>query len=172
MARLAGRDPGFLDRGMRAGVDWEREILTAVGTCQVLVALVSEPFAKSTWCGWEWDAFSRRRTWRRADRVQMPGPMCILPVVWAPNPEVPTPKVVSSTQLFIPKPMSEEPSGQLGPRYQKEGIYGLHIAGQQAAYRGTVWRLAQEISHLIVPYWVEPGVPAGGSDLTNVFAEE
>ena len=170
-ARRAGADPGFLDRGMRAGVDWEREILTAVGTCQVLVALMSEPFAKSAWCGREWDAFSRRRTWRRADRAPMPGPMCILPVVWAPNPGVIGPKVVASTQLFVPKAISEEQSGQIGPRYKSEGVYGLYMT-EQRAYRGTVWRLAQEIKRLIVTYWVEPDVPANAEGLTNVFAEE
>ena len=168
--RRAGADPGFFDRGMNAGVDWEREILAAVGTCQVLVALVSEPYTKSKWCGWEWDAFSRRRTWRRSDRVPMSSPMCILPVIWAPSPF--TPKVISIPQLFVPSPLLDEERGQIGPRYKREGVYGLYRIDPNGAYRATVWRLAQEIQRLLSTYWVEPDVPADSNALTNVFAEE
>ena len=169
-ARRAGADPGFLDRGMAAGVDWEREILTAVGTCQVLVALVSKPYTESMWCGREWDAFSRRRTWRRTDRALMPSPTCILPVIWAPSPDLP--RVVLTPQLFVPKSVSEEETGQIGPRYKSEGVYGLFMIDPRGAYRATVWRLAQEIQRLIATYWVEPDVPDDSSVLNNVFAKE
>lgn len=162
-ARQAGKDPGFLDRGMHAGVPWETEILEAVGRCQVLVALVSDPFAKSEWCGMEWDAFARRRTWRREGGVLVPSPKCILPVVWAnPNPAVPS--VVAKQQQFVP-------SG-LGPVYLRDGVYGMYTTGQRDAYRTTVWRLAQEIKKLIIEYWVEPDVPKGSKFLTNRFDEE
>lgn len=167
VARRAGADPGFIDRGMNAGVDWEKEILAAVGTCQVFIALVSEPFARSEWCGKEWYAFADRDTWRRADEALVESPACIIPVVWAPNQNGAAPGVVAGRQLFVPDPTS---SLQIGPAYRREGMYGLYMT-DQPAYRATVWRLAQEVQRLVHDFWVEPKVPTGSRTLINVFSE-
>jgi hypothetical protein len=40
-------DPGFMDRSMGGGERWSRELLTAAGTCQVFVALISGPYVAS-----------------------------------------------------------------------------------------------------------------------------
>lgn len=168
MARRAGANPGFIDRRLRAGSNWEREILTAIGTCQVLVALVSEPFCKSEWCGKEWHAFTRRRTWRRGDGALMEDAQCALPVLWTVDPEDRYPKTVAKYQRFRPRPTSRSPLDQL---YLREGIYGMYRA-EYDAYRSTVWRIAQEIQQLVSAYWVEPLVPDDNTTLINVFAEE
>jgi hypothetical protein len=166
VARRAGADPGFLDRGLRAGVDWEHEILAAVGTCQVFIALLSAPFALSDYCGREYDGFSRRRTFRRPGGNLMPSPNCILPVLWAPR--TPIPKVVRERQLFVPVPFRDLEFGQ---DYLREGVYGLYMAEQRRPYRATVWRLAQEIQRLVQEYWVEPRIPKRSEELNNVFEE-
>ena len=168
MPRRAGANPGFIDRGLRAGSNWEREILTAIGTCQVLVALISEPFTGSPWCGKEWHAFTSRRTWRRSDGAQMEDPQCALPVLWTVNPDDRYPQIISRHQRFRPRPTSQSALDQL---YLREGIYGMYRA-EYDAYRATVWRIAQEIQRLVSEYWVEPLIPADSESLINVFAEE
>ena len=168
MPRRAGANPGFIDRRLRAGANWEREILTAIGTCQVLVALISEPFCGSEWCGKEWYAFTRRRTWRRSDGSLTEDSQCVLPVLWTANSEDRYPQTVMRHQWFRPRPTSSVPLDQL---YLREGIYGMYRA-EYDAYRSTVWRIAQEIQQLVSKYWVEPSVPDGNGALINAFAEE
>ena len=168
MARRAGANPGFIDRSMRAGSSWERQILNAIGTCQVLVALVSEPFSNSEWCGMEWHAFTNRATWRRSDGVRMDEPQCALPVLWTVNPQGDHPKIVMKQQRFRPRPTQRSPLDQL---YLREGLYGMYRA-EPDAYHSTVWRIAQEIQRLATEYWVEPLIPTDSKTLINVFAEE
>lgn len=168
MARRAGANPGFIDRGLRAGSNWEREILRAIGTCQVLVALISEPFSTSAWCGMEWDAFTRRRTWRRSDSSQMEDSPCVLPVLWTVSSEDSYPQRIRKPQWFQPRPTRHSPLDQL---YLSEGIYGMYRTDYDA-YRSTVWRIAQEIQRLVSDYWVESLIPPDSTSLINVFAGE
>jgi hypothetical protein len=169
MARRAGANPGFIDRGLRGGQDWEQEILTAIGTCQVLVALISEPFSQSPWCGMEWHAFTRRRTWRRSDGSLVEHSRCVLPVLWNVSSEDSAPQIVLRHQRFKPRPTRQSPLDQL---YRSEGgIYGMYRV-EYDAYRATVWRIAQEIQQLVSQFWVEPLIPPDSASLINVFAEE
>ena len=62
---------GFMDQEMRGGMQWTDELLHAVGTCQVLVALLSARYLKSDWCTMEWHAFSQR-TVRRLEGTTPP----------------------------------------------------------------------------------------------------
>lgn len=165
--RPPGADPGFVDKGMRSGVAWEHEILTAVSTCQVFVALVSEPYIHREWCGKEWDAFSRRRTWHVEERRLAESP-CLIPVVWAPLGTRRRPKAVMARQLFTPK---DPRDGQVAARYAAEGIFGL-LNTDLESYRSAVWILAKEIQRLVFDYWVEPCEVPGIGDLRNVFGEE
>jgi hypothetical protein len=164
--RPPGADPGFIDRQMRTGVEWEQEILRAVGTCQVFVALISDPYVHRPWCGREWHAYAQRQTWSRVDRrpVETKG---LLPVVWAPSPEESKPKIITARQLFVPRGLQDT---LIGEQYLEEGIFGLLTVAPEA-YRATVWRLAQEIQRLIFGYWVEPRIPGGIEALQNVFDE-
>lgn len=161
-------DMGFIDRGMQPGVDWEREILRSVGTCQVFVALLSAPFISSDYCGKEFDAFSRRRTWRRSDATLMEEPKCILPVIWAPMKHEPA--AVSRFQRFSPESHKDPELAQL---YQQEGVFGLlQMEGADGAqYHNIVWRIARKIQWLVEEYWVERRVPRDVATLRNVFDE-
>jgi hypothetical protein len=164
--RRAGADAGFIDRELRSGEDWDQEIMTAIGTCQVLVALVSQPFYDSDYCGKEWDAFTRRRTYRRKDRELMREPRCALRILWTPERQQVHPPALAKLQLFRPDPTSHSELGQL---YLREGLYGMYRA-EKDAYEATVWRIALEVQRLVTNYWVETRIPENSNSLTNVFA--
>src|SRR5262249_44305869 len=84
VGRPTGANPGFIDRAVDGGERWTWELLTAAGTCQVFIPLISKPYVDSEWCGTEWDAFSRRRIVRRADG-STDHETGIVPVTWAPT---------------------------------------------------------------------------------------
>jgi hypothetical protein len=165
--RPPGADPGFVDKGMRSGVDWEHEILAAVSSCQVFVALISEPYIHREWCGKEWDAFTRRRTWHVEHRRLADSP-CVIPVVWAPLGARSQPQAITTRQLFTPM---DPRDGQVATRYTAEGIFGL-LKTDQDAYRTAVWLLAKEIQRLVFDYWVEPCAVPTIRELRNVFRRE
>jgi TIR domain len=164
--RRSGADPGFIDRGsLRAGKHWEQEILKAVGTCQVFIGLVSSPYTGSPWCGREWDAFSRRTTWRREDGARSDGDDCIIPVLWAPIRQSAIPPVILGYEMFSPQGL---PDSDIAARYEHEGVFGL-LNTNRDAYTATVWRLAQEINDRLQDYWVEPNVATKVTELKNLF---
>lgn len=167
ISRPPGSDPGFMDRSMRGGVKWTDELLTAVGTSQVLVALLSDPFINSTWCGMEWHAFSQRPVRPRpgAKRDHQTG---IIPVLWAPYPDDRTPKAVSEVQRFSPSGL---PDPSISARYEMEGVLGLIRTGPESSYRALVWRLALRIADFLESHRVEPREFAS-DQLRNVFREE
>lgn len=165
--RPPGSDPGFIDRTIGAGRAWEQEILGAVGTCQVFIGLLSEPYFHSEWCGKEWDAFTRRQTLRRPDGADAPA-HCTLPVLWAPVRDDAIPGVVRAHQMFAPR-QPETPG--FAKRYMSEGIYGL-LRTNKEDYTTTVWRIAQDISSLLNSYWVAPSVFPEAVQLRNVFKME
>ena len=43
-----GQDLGFMDYNMEPGVRWEPELLRNLSSCRVFVALISEPYGRST----------------------------------------------------------------------------------------------------------------------------
>src|SRR5215472_7793444 len=66
VSRPPGSDPGYMDRSISGGVHWRSELLEAIGTCQVFVALLSVRYFGSHWCSREWYAFSQRTVLNRA----------------------------------------------------------------------------------------------------------
>jgi hypothetical protein len=168
VGRPTGADPGFMDRALDGGERWTRELLTAAGTCQVFIPLISKPYVDSEWCGTEWDAFSRRRIVRRADG-STDHETGIVPVTWAPTDAESLPAVVRDIQRFSPGGM---PDPDIAAQYQHEGVYGLLTMGLEAAYRAVVWRLAQRVVAIHRSHWVERRVPNGTHQLRNVFRLE
>jgi hypothetical protein len=80
-----GHHLGYLDRADSVGVGWERHWLTAIGTCQVLICLMSEPLLRdSKWCAREWHAFARRRVSPNSASA-LTGGSPIVPVIWLPS---------------------------------------------------------------------------------------
>jgi len=165
--RPAGSDPGFIDRSMASGTRWTRELLEAIGTCKVFVALLSDPYIASPWCGMEWYAFSQRKVTRRtgAGSVYETG---IIPVLWTPVPQDRLPQVVGEVQRFAPRGL---PGVSIPARYAAEGVYGLMRMRQKMHYQAVVWRLAQSIAEFHFGYEVDQRV-LSLSELRDTFRGE
>jgi hypothetical protein len=140
-------------------------LLTAAGTCQVFIPLISPRLLYSEWCAMEWDAFSRRTVVRREDR-RSDHETAIVPITWSPTGPVELPPVVRDVQRFYPAGMRDLDIAAL---YQREGVYGLLELGAETAYRAVVWRLAQRVVATHRSHWVEPLIPAGVDGLRKVF---
>lgn len=168
VGRPAGADPGFMDLSMSGGERWTTELLTAAGTCQVFVPLVSRSLLRSTWCGMEWHAFSRRKVVPREGRPSG-HETGIVPVTWLATDPGPLPTVVGDIQRFSPTNL---PDPQIVRQYQREGVYGLLTMQMENAYRAVVWRLAQRVVAVHRDYRVEPLIPPSAAELRNVFAKE
>jgi hypothetical protein len=166
VSRSAGSDPGYMDRSMGGGNRWAPELLEAIGTCQVFVALLSAPYFKSTWCSMEWFAFSQRRVIRYSgDGTEHQ--TAVVPVVWAaPLPHGQAPAVVLDVQLFSPSGL---PNADIAGQYQAEGVVGL-LQTQVELYQAVVWRLAQRIASIYYSYRVEPRV-FRQQELRDIFRE-
>jgi TIR domain len=171
--RRSGVEPGFMDKSMRAGKLWSDELLGALGSCQVFVALLSPSYVNRPWCGMEWGAFSRRTVTELEDAPS--NESCIIPVVWNPilNPKS-IPACVRAVTPFVPSDLSDP---RIARRYLEDGIYGLGYYGQghghyglRDAYREVIWRLAQRIGKLYYSYEVEP-CAFKEVDLNDIFQE-
>src|ERR1035438_278277 len=53
-----GEELGFMDTRLKGGITFVPELMHLLGTCQILVPLLSAPYLSSEWCGKEWHAFS------------------------------------------------------------------------------------------------------------------
>ncbi len=163
-----GGDPGYLDLGRGGGELWQKTVLQAAGTCQVLVCLFSHPYLfQSVWCPREWDVFSRRRVVPRRDAV--PGAeSAIIPVLWTPF-ERDLPASVAGVNLFVPTGL---PAEDHTARYLEDGLLGLSRTGQTSIYAAVVWKLALHIQRIHSRYRVEPGIPDGVKGLRTSFTED
>lgn len=166
VSRKAGSDPGYMDRSMEVGNRWAGNLLEAIGTCQVFVALLSGPYFESTWCSMEWFAFSQRPVTRRLDAA-VSHQTAFVPVVWAaPLPSGLTPTAVKEVQQFSPNAL---PDVDLAGLYREHGVVGLRQM-QVRLYRAVVWQIAQRIADIYYTYRVEPHV-LGQHELRDVFQE-
>lgn len=147
-----GTDVGFMDRSMQAGEIWSDELLQAVGTCQVCVALLSPRYIGRKWCAMEWSAFAQRRVIRRSDHKEV-SRRPIIPVKWAPMPgDNRVPAAVKKVQHFG---LTGLPDPGHGALYGTEGIVGLMHMGAPA-YDTIVWKVARAVSTFCETYWVAP----------------
>jgi hypothetical protein len=164
VSRPVGSDPGFMDAGLLAGSRWNSELLTALGTCQVFVPLLSVPYVESQWSSMEWDAFSRRTVVSRTAQGLLTG---ILPVNWKPVPPAKMPAVIAGVQGFAPKGLDRH----VADRYATRGLVELLTREFESDYRFVVWRLAQEIANFYFNYRVEPLI-LSDYELRDVFREQ
>lgn len=165
VSRPAGADPGFMDQFIPDGSDWAREILTAVGTCQVFVALLSVPYVRSPWCGTEWHAFTRRTIVRHAAEGPVRHRTGIIPVTWTPVSEGELPRAVNRAQRFSPRGL---PDPDIAARYEQEGVLGLIRLGLDNDYEAVMWRLGQSIAEFHHAHRVEPRI-LDRRELRNAF---
>jgi hypothetical protein len=160
----AGVEPGYMDRSINSGSRWTHELLEAIGTCQVFVALLSARYFKSKWCGQEWYAFSQRNDAELA-QGRSSHHTGMLPVIWAAPLPLKRPSIVSEVQRFAP----EMPDSDNFTLYTKEGIFGL-LKTDVTVYDSVVWKLAQQISEFCYNHWIEPHVLAE-QELRDAFTE-
>jgi TIR domain len=148
-----GSDMGFIDiEDLPGGMNWHPELMRALGTCQVLVGLLSVPYLTSEWCGKEWHAFALRHKTSQASANPHQG--CIIPVRWAPI-AIELPAVVKDhVSIFTPTPTQRDP--ELPQRYRREGIFGLLQAGERDAVSEIVWQLAKLIQAIYYSQRLEP----------------
>lgn len=162
--RETGADPGFMDLAMAGGEQWRSELLRAVGTCQVFVALLSPGYMKSEYCAVEWNAFAER-TIRRRDDAPDYHETSIIPVVWIPSRSDTTPAAVNKIQRFAPKRL---PDADLAQQYTEDGLYGLLSLGADGT-DGIILRLAQHIVELAYNNRVERRVLPDTKNISRTF---
>src|SRR5664280_1506083 len=150
-----GADPGFLDRSMDGGQEWEAELLRMVRTAHVLVPLISMPYLHSPWCAAEWNIFSRRPVRsRELSDTAVPTTRAILPVKWSSTGRARVPNAISKVQRFYPTNLRNL---SINVQYQQEGIYGLLAMNDKSAYQPVVWRVAQRVADIYHSYRVMQG---------------
>lgn len=142
----AGMPAGFMDQEMRGGMYWTDELLQAVGTCQVLVALLSAEYLTSPWCRMEWHGFAHRTVRKRPEAKPSPRQGCIIPVIWAPFHEK-LPRHVEKRQFFSP---DRDPEPRAPDHYKYNGVFGLMRMNKlRDSYEIVTWQLALHIAHII-----------------------
>ena len=165
----AGVPAGFMDQEMRGGMYWTDELIHAVGTCQVMVALLSAEYLSAPWCRMEWHAFAQRSVRQRPGAKRSPRQGCIIPVIWAPFHEN-LPKHMKNTLFFSP---DRDPESRAPEHYKSNGVFGLMRMNRlRDFYEIVAWQLALHIAHTIHSQETEPRkfriddltVPSGDDD--------
>jgi hypothetical protein len=164
IALPTGADIGFIDKRIRGGTNWPPDLAREVGTCRVLVALVSAPYLSSEWCGKEWYAFTQRATRRLPGKQVSDHQGCLIPVRWAPV-EFGLPSVVADDMFFTP---DSTPEPDLPELYRQNGIFGLLRMGLEDYYQILAWQLSMLISRVYHSLYLEPENFAP-EDLRNAF---
>lgn len=166
VSRQAGSDPGFIDQSIPGGSDWSQEVLQALGTCQIFIPLLSEPYVTSPWCAMEWHAFSQRQATRK-DRTGPSAQTPIIPVTWAPMASGLLPPAVHKIQRFSPSRLDKV---DISAKYEADGVFGLMRTGRRDPYKGIVWQLALRIAQFHYTYQVESR-EFNITELRNIFQE-
>ena|ERR1700683_2567921 len=167
VSRPAGSDPGYMDQWIAAGRLWTPDLLNAIGTCQVFVALLSPIYIDRDWCGMEWHGFSRRRVISYPES-RATTETAIIPVTWAPVREQDLPPIVQKVRPFHPRDMTNT---NQAASYENDGVVGLLRMDETTAYHAVVWRLAQRIAEIHYTHRVKPRV-SQVDELRNVFKEQ
>ncbi len=149
-----GANAGFIDLSVETGDIWTDDLLRAVGTCRVFVALLDEGYLhRSRWCAMEWHLFRRRTVSVLHRPGQVPASRsstAIIPVLLAPT-VYPIPADVEIVERFAPTGVSRDTA----ETYRREGLIGLYHHDREA-YRLVLWKIALEIQRLYVAVEVEP----------------
>lgn len=164
-----GGEMGFLDvEGMPGGTIWHPELRSALGKCQVMVALLCVPYLRSMWCGKEWHAFASRPRILNKDADLNQG--SIIPVLWAPIAdgfEIPS-AVTDDVNIFSPKGTGRNP--ELPQQYAKYGLFGLLHENEDDAASEVIWQLALLIQKIYYNQQLESR-DFESDDLINIFEE-
>jgi hypothetical protein len=99
--RRAVNHAGFLDRlSMDGGAHWHAELRRAVRTAPIMIALLSDDYFDSDWCGREFAVFQERI--HRATPPDGLPPRCLIPVPWLRRQDSVPPSAAHIQELAIP----------------------------------------------------------------------
>ncbi|MEW9550026.1 TIR-like protein FxsC [Nonomuraea sp. NPDC050783] len=127
-------EAGFIDRELRPGDRWPRQVSSALASCRVFVPLFCRRYFESEHCGKEWTAIQMRL----AAHMSEPPPV-IVPVEWYPVEMDRLPECVRDIQLR---------QEGLWPRQRSTGMLGLVKFANQSTYKRVVFTLAQRIAQI------------------------
>lgn len=152
---------GFMDREIRLGMQWSRELTTALSTCRVFVPLYSPRYFASENCGKEWYAFSRRVLDQRAHQPDTE--MAIVPALWVPVDEESLPGVAKEIQFN---------HHDLGDMYERYGFYGIMKVDRfHDDYTIAVQGLARRIVDVAKKTKIDPSRPTEYAKTESAFGE-
>ena len=142
---------GYMDREIRVGTDWPRDLATALATCRVFVPLYSPRYFTSEYCGKEWYSFVSRALNSAA----------IVPALWVSVDQDRMPDVAKTIQFN---------HHELGQRYGNEGFYAImKVARYRHDYQLAVLRLAQRIVDVANRTQIRPDSPIDYSTVESAF---
>jgi FxsC-like protein len=151
---------GFMDTGIRHGIEWSTELSGQLAACRTFVPLYSARYFLSEACGREWSSFCLRV---RNLHAQGSGHIRqIIPVQWIPVPLDQRPEEARRIQ-FRPE--------DLGPKYARHGFYPLtHVDEYKDAYNYALYHLAAQIVAIAEQEPAPPGPALHFESQPNAFA--
>lgn len=147
MEFITGKLPGFMDRDLHVGAEWQRKISEAIANCRVFVPLYSDRYFDSDFCGREWSAFAMRVLGEKARNPDIS--VAIVPALWVPVEEENLPNVAKEIQFN---------HHDFGERYSSEGFYGIiKTSRYRHDYVTAVHKLAKRIVEVARETSLSPG---------------
>ena len=164
-------DMGFFDKvRIRPAVHWDQELADALGTCQVLVALLSVPYLRREWCGKEWHAFTLRERVPKPDanrfRIRARSYRC-----GGLHPLVRTARRGEARCSSSPPQNTADQHELAAMSTMKKVIFGLLRAGKEGAFGDVVWQLAKCIQQIYYNQLLK-SKEFDPSELRNVFEDD
>jgi FxsC-like protein len=152
---------GFMDSGIRHGLEWARMLAEQLAVCRTFVPLYSPHYFLSENCGKEWQAFCGRL---RNGHAQGTGPVQqVIPAQWIPVPVEQHPRAVQQIQF--------RPS-ELGQAYAEHGFYPLtHLGLFREEYELAVYQLARKIVTVAEGEPAAPGPALDYESVPSAFAD-
>ncbi len=148
---------GFFDQdGIDPAVLWDKELAEALGTCQVMVALLNPPYLNRVWCAKEWHAFTLRKseplpraTGSPESEADPAGALGAYPGLGHCR------RKSVSPSSSLRRTRSKQPG--LVKSYEEDGVYHL-LEDDEDAARTIVWQLAKRIQDIYYSQQLLPRV--------------
>jgi len=127
--------PGFMDREVRVGQEWQRRISEALATCRVFLPLYTPRYFTSVSCASEWYLFQARQS--AHELTSGVRPEAIIPVLWVPMPDTDLPDTARALQFD---------HHTLGEAYARLGFLQLiRLTRFKDEYQLAIHALAREV---------------------------
>ncbi|AVT40609.1 hypothetical protein C6W10_33805 [Plantactinospora sp. BB1] len=151
---------GFVDRSIRVGERWPRQLSEALSTCRSFLALMSPRYFQSRSCGQEWQVFADRA--HRYESAAKVDSSLLKPLMWVPTAPPKMHRVAEPIQYF---------SDRLGDTYRQLGIRQLmRLRRLEDDYRAFTFELAEQVVNSVEAHQLTEGVAAADfSALPSAF---